>query len=390
MKKTITTEKIPLYLWLDDLEDGALLQALDLANLPVAFHHIAIMPDSHLGFGMPIGGILATRDAVVPNAVGVDIGCGMCSLRTSLTGLHPAQLREIMGLIRRLVPVGFQHHKEDQPESVMPALPDESSRLTPVSEREFAKARRQVGTLGGGNHFIELQQGSDGYVWIMIHSGSRNIGLQVAEHYHKLAMARTEARKEKGAVPKDLSFFRADDPLYHAYLAEMRFCIAFALANRKLMMQRVQEAVAAVAGDISFSGFINKPHNFADTETHYGEEVLVHRKGATRAREGEPGMIPGSQGSPSYIVRGKGNPLSFASCSHGAGRVMSRNAARRKLDLKAEQQKLEKMGVLHAVRGKRDLDEAPSSYKNIRQVMANQQDLVEIVTELKPLAVIKG
>lgn len=388
MKRVISTEKIPVYLWLDDLEDGALLQALDLANLPFAFHHIAIMPDSHLGFGMPIGGVLAARQAVVPNAVGVDIGCGMCSLRTELRGIGGEDLKKMMGLIRRLVPVGFQHHGEAQPESCMPALPDDCERLTPVSLREFERARRQVGTLGGGNHFIELQQGSDGFVWIMIHSGSRNIGLQVAEHYHRLAVECTAARGDE--VPKDLSFFGEDDPLFRAYLAEMRFCIEFALANRRLMMLRVQEAVCEVAGDVGFSGFINKPHNFADTEMHYGEEVLVHRKGATRARAGELGMIPGSQGSPSYIVRGKGNPLSFESCSHGAGRVMSRNAARKKLDLKAEQQKLEKMGVLHAVRGRQDLDEAPSSYKNIRQVMANQQDLVEIVTELRPLAVIKG
>ena len=388
MKDIINTEKLPVYLWLDDLEDGALLQALDLANLPFAYHHVAIMPDAHLGFGMPIGGVLAADSAVVPNAVGVDIGCGMCSLRTNLRRLDKAELKKILPIICKLVPTGFKHHTENQPEEAMPEWPTENDALLTITKREYEKALRQVGTLGGGNHFIELQMGSDGFVWIMIHSGSRNIGLQVADHYHKLAIDQTQKSGEN--VPKDLSFFRDDDDLYHAYLAEMHYCIGFALANRKLMMERVKIAIADIMGDVEFDGFINKPHNFADTETHFEKEVLVHRKGATRARKGEWGMIPGSQGSSSYIVKGLGNPLSFESCSHGAGRVMSRNAARKKLDLEKEKQALDNRGILHAIRGRRDLDEAPSSYKNIEKVMASQKDLVDIVVTLQPLAVVKG
>jgi tRNA-splicing ligase RtcB len=388
MKNIIQTEKIPIHLWLNDLEEGALLQALNLANLPFAFHHIAIMPDAHQGFGMPIGGVLATEHVVVPNAVGVDIGCGMCSLRTNLHRIDTDELKKVMESIRKLVPVGFKHHSDKQPETAMPAWPVNQEALLPISKREYEKALRQVGTLGGGNHFIELQQGSDGFVWIMIHSGSRNIGLQVAEYYHNLAVQHAKKRGE--TIPTDLSFFKDDEELYHAYLAEMQYCIGFALANRKRMMERVKQAITDVMGDVYFDGFINKPHNFADLETHFGKQVLVHRKGATRARKGELGMIPGSQGSSSYIVKGLGNPMSFESCSHGAGRVMSRNAARKKLDLEKEKQALDKRGILHAIRGRQDLDEAPSSYKNIEKVMANQKDLVEIDVALSPLAVVKG
>lgn len=384
MKKIITSEKLPIKMWLTDLEEGALSQAKDLANLPFAFHHIAVMPDAHLGYGMPIGAVLASKEAVVPNAVGVDIGCGMCSLRTNLKSVDTETLKTIMSDIRNSVPVGFKHHKKQQDESWMPKVTGD----LPVVEQEYEKARYQVGTLGGGNHFIEIQQGSDGYVWIMIHSGSRNIGYTVAQHYHRLAVEMRDKMKFK--IPQDLSCFPLDTEEADAYLAEMNYCIEFALRNRKLMMERVKEAFKRVSGDIEFDNFINKPHNFAAWETHFGEEVIIHRKGATRARKGEPGMIPGSQGSFSYIVRGKGNPESFESCSHGAGRVMSRNQARKTLSVQEETTRLKKLGVIHSIRSKRDLDEAPGSYKNIEEVMELQKDLVEIDVPLRPLAVIKG
>lgn len=384
MKTIITSEKLPIYMWLDDIEDGAMAQAMDLANLPYAYGHIAIMPDSHQGYGMPIGGILATEHAVVPNAVGVDIGCGMCSLRTNLRNIEIGNLKKIMNIIRETVPVGFRHHNEDQDEKWMP----EVNATLPIVEREYARAMRQVGTLGGGNHFIEIQRGSDGFIWMMIHSGSRNIGLKVAEHYNNEAKKLNDPRST--GIPADLSYFPDDHPDYHNYVREMDYCIAFALSNRKLMMERVKNAITDVLGDVSFDHFINKPHNFASWEEHFGKRLFVHRKGATRAREGELGMIPGSQGSSSYIVKGKGNPMSFESCSHGAGRVMSRAKARKTLSIEKETKLLEEKGVLHAIRGKNDLDEAPSSYKDIKQVMDFQKDLVDIEVELQPLAVIKG
>lgn len=385
MIREITTEQIPVKLWIKDIEEGALQQALDLANLRIAYSHIAIMPDSHQGYGMPIGGILATEDAVVPNAVGVDIGCGMCSLRTSLTDISLKDLKNIMSQIRKSTPVGFKHHSTKQDDKWMPPLEEE----LPIVIQEFESATYQVGTLGGGNHFIEIQKGSDGYIWIMIHSGSRNIGYTVAGHYHNLAIEETYNRGDRD-VPRDLSYFLKDSSNFDLYLKEMNYCMAFALNNRKLMMERVKEAFIDTIPDIEFSNFINKPHNFAAYETHFGNQVIVHRKGATRAEKGEWGMIPGSQGTNSYLVIGKGNPDSFNSCSHGAGRVMSRAKARRTLDLKSEMARLQQKGIIHAIRNRSDLDEAPSSYKDIKEVMALQEDLVEIKVELTPLAVIKG
>lgn len=384
MKNVITTERLPIKLWLDDLEEGALIQAKNLANLPFAFRHIAIMPDCHQGYGMPIGGVLATKEAIVPNAVGVDIGCGMCSLRTNLKDVDSKTLKKIMTDIRKSVPVGFNHHTERQDKKWMPDLEEE----LPIVNQQYEKALYQIGTLGGGNHFIEIQEGSDGYIWIMIHSGSRNLGFTVANHYHHLA--RELNTKWSSEVPKDLAFFPEGTTEYDQYFAEMNYCIEFALQNRKLMMNRVRTAIEDQYPEVEFLDFINKPHNFAQLETHFGEEVMVHRKGATQARAGEIGMIPGTQGTSSFLVIGKGNPLSFESCSHGAGRKMSRAQARKTLDMKSITERLDEKGILHAVRHKSDLDEAPESYKDIYKVMENQKDLVEIMIELKPLAVVKG
>ena len=385
MIQKIETERIPIKLWLNKLEPGALQQAKDLANLSIAFRHIAIMPDAHQGYGMPIGGVMATKDSIIPNAVGVDIGCGMCSLRTNRKHIEQHDLKEIMRIIRQTIPVGFKHHKERQNESWMPARNEDLL----IVNQEYDRAMNQIGTLGGGNHFIEIQKGTDGYVWIMVHSGSRNIGFTVANHYHKKAVE--ESAKLKGNnTPKDLSYFVRGSNGYENYFKEMNYCIEFALQSRKLMMERIKEAFTEVLPDVAFSNFINKPHNFAAWETHFDTNVIVHRKGATRAEEGEWGMIPGSQGTSSFLVKGKGNPLSFNSCSHGAGRTMSRNEARRSLNLKAETERMNKLGVLHALRHKKDLDEAPGSYKDIQEVMALQKDLVDIQVELTPLAVIKA
>src|SRR5690554_1253108 len=385
-REIVKTEKLPIKLWLDKSKMGedTLNQARDLANLPFAFSHISIMPDTHLGYGMPIGAILATKGAVVPNAVGVDIGCGMCSLRSNLKSVETSDLKEILGIIRDTVPVGFKRHNKQQDEAFMP----EKKGMLPIVEQEYENGRYQIGTLGGGNHFIEIQKGSDGYIWIMVHSGSRNIGFTVAKHYNDIAKDINE--KLKTNLPKDLAHIPESSEYFELYCNEMNYCIEFALANRKLMMERIKEAFSAIIPDIEFSDFINKPHNFADEEEHFGVKVIVHRKGATRARKGEWGMIPGSQGTSSYLVKGKGEPYSFQSCSHGAGRVMSRMQARRNLDIKEEVKFLKDQGILHAIRHKSDLDEAPSSYKDIEEVMANQTDLVDVQIELRPLAVVKG
>ncbi len=377
----ITGDGVPIKAWLDDIEPGALAQARNLATLPFAFRWIALMPDCHQGFGMPIGGVLTTDGMVIPNAVGVDIGCGMAAVRTSLTAMDIETRKRIMGAIRQQVPVGFNHHRTAQDWDGFDRAPD-----LPVIQRELASARRQLGTLGGGNHFIELQQGDDGRVWIMLHSGSRNFGLQVARTYH--ARAQELCARWCSALPdRDLAFMPADSPDGREYLAAMEYCLDFAQANRQLMLQRIIAIVREATGAATDAA-VNIHHNYAARETHYGHEVLVHRKGATRATAGLRGIIPGSMGTASYIVEGLGNPESFMSCSHGAGRRMGRKEATRTLDMRAEQEKL--AGIVHGLRTPADLEEAPGAYKDIDAVMAQQRDLVRIAVRLTPLAVVKG
>lgn len=391
MKQTITSEKVPIKLWLDDIEEGALGQARNLANLPFVYKHVAVMPDAHFGYGMPIGGVMATEEVIIPNAVGVDIGCGMCALRTSLTDLGTGKLKEIMAGIRSKVPLGFKHHQHAQERALMPLVPDgHALNDLPVVASEYRNALTQLGTLGGGNHFIEIQKGSDGFIWIMVHSGSRNLGFQVANFYNRLAMDLNA--RAGSAIPKNwqLAFLKLSSEAGRRYQLEMRYCVDFALANRRLMMERIQEVFIAVAPPVSFSSFINIAHNYAAMETHFHRNVMVHRKGATSAREGELGIIPGSQGAPSYIVRGLGNPESFTSCSHGAGRKMGRKEAQRRLDLAEEAGRLDQQGILHSIRSRRDLDEAAGAYKDVDKVVESQIDLVEVVVALRPLAVIKG
>jgi tRNA-splicing ligase RtcB len=389
MKSIITTERLPIKLWLEDIEEGAMLQARNIANLPFAFKHIAIMPDSHEGYGMPIGGVLATKDVVVPNAVGVDIGCGMCALKTSLKTLSTATIKKILQGIRRKVPLGFEHHKEKQDISLMPPIRKLIGKG--MVEREFESARTQIGTLGGGNHFIEIQEGSDNHIWIMVHSGSRNIGLKVAEYYNNIAKNLNDKWHSGVEKSKNLAFLPVETTEAQDYFIEMQYCIDFAYANRKLMMDTIISVFNdCVGNDCTEIQFVNIAHNYARWENHFNTDVIVHRKGATSAKKGETGIIPGSQGTRSYIVRGKGNPESFESCSHGAGRIMGRRQAQKTLDLKEEIAKLDKTGIIHSIRNQKDLDEAPGAYKNIDQVIENQKDLVDTLIILTPLAVIKG
>ncbi|MCL2350160.1 MAG: RtcB family protein, partial [Defluviitaleaceae bacterium] len=338
-----------------------------------------LMPDTHQGFGMPIGGILATIGHILPNAVGVDIGCGMLATRTSLTNIDKDDLKQVLGAVRKSIPLGFNHRKN--PLEIEPPPSN-----APIVGGQHKKARHQVGTLGGGNHFIEVQKGDDGHIWFMVHSGSRNLGKQVCDHYNKLA-------KEQSAnkIPKawDLAYLAADSPAGQQYITEMEYCLRFAKRNREVMSEVIAEILNDITGAAILESY-NVHHNYANKEHHYGKDVWVHRKGATSAKSDEIGIIPGSQGTKSYIVKGKGNPLSFNSCSHGAGRVMGRKQAQRILNLEEEVRKLDEQGILHGIRGVHDLDEASGAYKNIDIVMTEQKDLVDIFVELSPLGVIKG
>jgi len=381
----------PVKIWTDGVEESAMQQIENLCTLPFLFHHLAIMPDVHAGMGMPIGGVLACVDAVIPNAVGVDIGCGMCAVKTNwrVEDISADVVRkQIMRGIRERIPLGMDHHKERQDESYLPQGHD-IDKLT-VVKAQYISAQRQVGTLGGGNHFIELQRDEQGMLWIMIHSGSRNLGKQVGDHYNKLAVMLNERWHSVVKPELRLAFLPLRTQEFNDYWAEMQYCVEFALCNRRLMMERIQEVIADALPGIEFEPMINIAHNYAAWEHHYGKNVIVHRKGATLAREGIVGIIPGSQGTASYIVEGLGNPDSFNSCSHGAGRLMSRTAAVKTLSLEDEVKKLNDQGIVHAIRSQRDLEEAAGAYKDIEQVINNELDLVKILTRLLPIAVIKG
>lgn len=381
----------PVKIWTDKVEESAMRQIENLTALPFLFHHLAIMPDVHAGMGMPIGGVLACEDAVIPNAVGVDIGCGMCAVKTNwkVSEIPTHVIRkEIMSGIRERIPLGMEHHREAQDEKYLPVGYDIDS--LEVVKRRQNSIRHEVGTLGGGNHFIELQKDEDDTLWIMIHSGSRNLGKQVGDFYNKIAERLN--KQWHSVVPPEfrLPFLARETKEFGMYWNDMKYCIDFALCNRRLMMERIEEVLADSLKSVEFEPMINIAHNYAAWENHFGKDVIVHRKGATLANEGTIGIIPGSQGTASYIVEGLGNPDSFCSCSHGAGRIMSRTKAIQTLDMQQEVAQLESKGIVHAIRCQDDMQEASGAYKDIEEVIANELDLVKVKKRLLPVAVIKG
>ena len=378
-------------MWLSDIEKSAREQVENLASLPFVYHHIALMPDCHAGMGMPIGGVLPTNDVVIPNAVGVDIGCGMCAVKTNIRArkMTKTMLRKVvMPGIRERIPLGMDHHKEMQDEKYLPTVFDIDK--LQVVKNHYKSIHHQVGTLGGGNHFIEIQRDEKGWLWIMIHSGSRNLGKQVGDFYNKRAKWFNELYYSRVESDLMLPFLPLKTPEFNDYWREMEYCMAFAKCNRSLMMERIEEVVADALPNVEFEPAIDIAHNYAAWENHFGHNCIVHRKGAVRAREGEVGIIPGSMGTSSYIVEGLGNPDSFMSSSHGAGRAMSRMQAIKTLNLEEEIKRMDAKKIIHGLRVQRDLDEAASAYKDIDQVIALEADLVKIKTRLEPIAVIKG
>ena len=409
--KVISTEKVPIKTWIGDLKDiesQTLEQAKHLANLPFVYKWVSLMSDCHLGMGMPIGGVLATKNVIVPNAVGSDISCGVICVKTDLNikQMTVEKIRLIMGKIREVVPLGFDYHKEKQDEEWMPVFKLDKNKYTnfdgdldihldkslkeeyPICYANYESARKQLGTLGNGNHFIELQKDNEGIIYIMIHSGSRNLGYRVAKYYNKIAKDLNKKWFSRVPIKWELAFLPMNTREARVYLNEMNYCGKFAEANRMLMMKRVEESVLEVFSGVKFELITNIPHNYVACENHYGKNVWVHRKGATRARKGEIGLTPGSMGSCSYIVEGLGNPESYCSCSHGAGRIMSRTQAKKVLNLEKEKKKME--NIICGLRNANDLDEAPGSYKDIETVMENQKDLVKVLVKLYPIMNIKG
>ena len=396
----VKDEGLPIHIksWCADVEPTAMAQAENLARHPVLRHFVALMPDCHCGIGMPIGGVIAAKDAVIPSAVGVDIGCGMIAVETDIPAEKLEDMRfrrAIHTRIKELIPVGEgQMHKNSQEWDGFEKYLDTKG----VDAQFITKLdRHNLGTLGGGNHFIEIQKSDDGFVWLMIHSGSRNLGKRIEELYQEKAMKLCE-RFYTSLPCRDLAFLPIQEEDGHNYLRDMNFALKYAFENRQRMMTKCKEVIAEFVPEVNFIREVNIHHNYAAFEEHFGETLCIHRKGATSAKLDETGIIPGSMGTASYIVRGLGNPASFMSCSHGAGRRMSRTVACNTLTA-AECDEAMK-GIVcdrwHPVtrygKGRKvlDLSEAPQAYKDIEDVIAAESDLVEIQVRLTPLAVIKG
>ena len=400
---------MPVKSWCENCEDGAVTQAVNLAHHPALVHHVALMPDAHQGYGMPIGGVVAAKGAVIPAAVGVDIGCGMIATETDVPAEAFAEMsfrRAFQEKLKERIPVGegVSHRVTQDWEGFEEYTAHNGMRSSLWPSK---LDRMNLGTLGGGNHFIELQKSTalDGSgdpeggakVWLMIHSGSRNLGKRIEEHYHRIAAKMCE-RFHSPLPDKDLAFLPIEEQTGHDYFTDMLFALRYARENRRRMMEAMKATLAEFVPGVSFIRTIDIHHNYAAFEEHFGEKVCVHRKGATSAKLDEIGIIPGSMGTASYIVRGLGNPESFMSCSHGAGRRMSRIAASTTLTVEECDKAMDgivcerwhKYKGFGKAKGKLDLSEAPQAYKDIEDVIASELDLVEPLVRLRPHASVKG
>jgi tRNA-splicing ligase RtcB len=400
VKKILEEGLVPVKLYTEDVEPDALRQLVNVSRLPIVHGHVAAMPDVHLGIGATVGSVIPTRKAIIPAAVGVDIGCGMNAVRLSLTAEDlPESLARVRGAIEAAVPVGFAQHRE--PKMTGPERRREArllgKRLAAIADRHPAVRKMQkkfdetwlcqLGSLGGGNHFIELCLDESRRLWVMLHSGSRGVGNALGRYF--IAAAKKDVQRHHRYLPdRDLAYVTEGSELFDDYVAAVRWAQEYALVNRREMMRLILEALERHLPPFEATGeAINCQHNYVAEETHFGERVYVTRKGAISARAGELGIIPGSMGARSYIVRGLGNPESLCSCAHGAGRRMSRTEARRRFrreDLEAQTAGVEcrKDGGV--------LDEIPGAYKDIDEVMANQSDLCEVVHTLKQVVCVKG
>ncbi len=397
IKRVITKGRVPVKIYTDDVEYAAMDQLTNIAQLPIIHSHVAAMPDVHMGIGATVGSVIPTKGAIVPAAVGVDIGCGMNAVRLSLKAEQlPDSLYRIRSAIEAAIPVGFGQHKKDPVKrSTITALNVGLERIMdkhPAIMRMQGKKAyltwvRQLGTLGGGNHFIEICLDENQDVWVMLHSGSRGIGNVIGRYF--INLAKKDMGNQLGRLPdKDLAYFTEGAQYFDDYVAAVHWAQDYAMNNRREMMRRVVEVLKSVVPPFEATKeAINCHHNYVTKEHHFDADVYVTRKGAIRAGEGELGIIPGSMGAKSYIVRGKGNPSSFCSCSHGAGRRMSRSQAKRQYnsrDMEAQTEGIE------CRKDRGVVDEIPAAYKDIDQVMENQSDLVEVVHTLRQVVCVKG
>ena len=387
---------VPVKIFTNDIDSDSIEQLKKMAQLQFIYSHIAVMPDVHVGKGATVGSVIPTKNAIIPAAVGVDIGCGMNAVRLNLKASQlPDNLSPLRHAIERKVPVGFELHKQIKAKasSIIPL----EKRLQPIIQkhpglvrmlRKFdATWQKQLGTLGGGNHFIELCLDENQDVWIMLHSGSRGLGNVIGTYF--IELAKKEAQHRFGHVPdKDLSYFAEGSASFNDYVEAVEWAQNYAFENRREMMRLILEAIRPLLPPFQMTKeAINCHHNYVSRENHFGKDLLITRKGAIRAGQDELGIIPGSMGARSYIVKGKANPESFCSCSHGAGRKMSRNKAKL---LFSQDDLIQQTQGIECRKDAGVIDEIPSAYKDIDQVMANQSDLIEIVHTLKQILCIKG
>jgi|SRR3990167_118686 len=377
------------HIWapIHEVESSALDQIRNVASLPWAFHHVAVMSDCHFGKGCTVGSVVAMKDALSPAMVGVDLFCGMIACKTNLNAYDlPDDLKLIRAQIERDIPVGFNWHKDTSRNYAKKYsfLWEEFKMLDPHVQKLADKAMCQLGTLGSGNHFYELCLDTKGDVWLMLHSGSRNIGKELAEIH--ITKAKVLAHN-RDLPDKDLAVFLAGTPEMAAYRKDLTWAGKYATANRQVMLQLSYDALKRFFPQLVLDEPILAHHNYVSEEVHFGEQVYVTRKGAINAEKGRLGIIPGSMGTGSYIVRGLGNPESFNSASHGAGRRMSRSKAKKTFTMDDVEKQLKGVECRH---DQGIIDELPLAYKDIKAVMENQKDLVEIVAELHQVLCIKG
>jgi len=382
--------RVPVKVWspLHEVESAALTQLTNLANLPCIYRHVAVMPDVHVGKGATVGSVVATHGAIIPAAVGVDIGCGMDAVKLPLFAADlPDSLSTLRAGIEQLIPVGRKQH--NHPNKMALAWPrwEEFKALDKSVQDRFNKAQCQIGTLGGGNHFIELCLDESQQVWIMLHSGSRNIGKELAEVY--IDKAKGLMRQYFVSLPDpDLAYLSEGTPEFQAYWSALQWAQDYAKRNREVMMNYVLCAMMmTLVKPLKAELTISCHHNYAEREHHFGHNVIITRKGAVRAREGDYGIIPGAMGSSSYIVRGLGNPDSFYSCSHGAGRRFSRAEAKRRFTLADV---AEQTAGVECRKDEGVIDELRGAYKDLDTVMAHQSDLVTIEAKLTNILCVKG
>ncbi len=397
VKMVLNKGKVPVKIYTEEVDSKALDQLNNIANLPFIHSHVAAMPDVHTGIGATVGAVIPTKGAIIPAAVGVDIGCGMTATRLSIKANQlPDNLKPVRLAIEEAVPVGFAKHKSIHAKnSTIRALNkvlDEKiivkhPAIATMIKNPFQTWTQQLGTLGGGNHFIELCIDENQDIWIMLHSGSRGIGNVIGRYF--ISLAKKDMEKHTAQLPhRDLSYFTEGAQHFDDYVEAVHWAQEYALFNRREMMRLIIDALRKPLPPFDVTKeAINCHHNYVAIENHFGEEVFLTRKGAIRAGEGELGIIPGSMGAKSYIVRGLGNTESFCSCSHGAGRRMSRTAARHHFN--PEDVKKQTKGV-ECRKDKTVIDEIPEAYKPIEEVMANQNDLVEVVHTLKQVVCVKG